>query len=258
MNLDLKGRLFLVCGSTSGFGRSVTTGLVSEGAEVIAIARGESALTDLLKTNPNQIEIIAGDITKPEVTNIIIDKIGKRHFDGVFVNAGGPPAKTFLETDLDDWDSAYKTLLRWKFDLVKKLLPALLSRKYGRILFCESISVKQPIAALVLSNALRLAVVGMAKTLSEEVADKNITVNVLAPGYHDTTAMNRLIEKKSRDAGLSKNEARNEFEKEIKSGKMGDPGDFASLAVWLLSPGSRYVTGQTISIDGGLNRSVFG
>lgn len=119
-------------------------------------------------------------------------------------------------------------------------------------------SVKQPVENLVLSNSLRLSVVGFVKTLSQEIADRGITLNILAPGYHDTQAMQRLFVKKSQVQNISVEEAGKQFEDEIKMGKMGNPDEFASLAIWLLSPHSRYITGQTISVDGGLIKSVFG
>ena len=174
------------------------------------------------------------------------------------INAGGPPAKSSLETEIKDWDAAYRGLLRWKVLFTQKLLPRLLQQEYGRLLFLESISVKQPIENMVLSNSLRLAVVGYVKTLSQEIAERGVTVNVLAPGYHDTPAMGRLFEKKSMQLGISPEEARRSFETEIKMGHLGRAKDFASLAIWLLSPHSNYITGQTISVDGGLMKGIMG
>jgi 3-oxoacyl-[acyl-carrier protein] reductase len=258
MDLNLKDRLFIVGGSTSGFGRSVALALVDEEANIIAIARSQSPLEKLKSLNPQRIETVNGDLTDPDLPKKIMKQLGSRTLDGIFVNSGGPPAKAFSDTTMKDWDVAYKTLLRWKVDLIKQLLPLFTSRNYGRILFCESASVKQPIANLILSNSLRLAVVGMAKTLSDEVANKDITVNILAPGFHNTPAMDRLFENKCQLEGITIQEAKAKFEKEVKSGRLGDPSEFASLAVWLLSPGSGYITGQTISVDGGLIRSVFG
>jgi 3-oxoacyl-[acyl-carrier protein] reductase len=177
---------------------------------------------------------------------------------GIFVNAGGPPAKSFMETEITDWDEAYQKLLRWKVDLVQKIAPQLINQNYGRILFLESGSVKQPIENLVLSTSLRMSVVGMAKTLSQEIADKGVTVNVLAPGSHNTNAIERLIRKKSETEGITYKEARAMFEKNTGVGFMGDPDDLASLAVWLLSPLSKFVTGQTISVAGGSILGIFG
>jgi 3-oxoacyl-[acyl-carrier protein] reductase len=258
MDLNIKNKNFVVTGVTSGFGRSVAVQLMEQGATVYGVARRGELLSELKYTYDSRFEYLETDITEKGAVDKLIDLIGVTEISGIFVNAGGPPAKSFIETELSDWDEAYQKLLRWKVDLVKKLLPNFLENKYGRIVFLESASVKQPIENLVLSTSLRMSVVGMAKTLSQEVADKGITVNVLAPGSHNTQAIERLIKKKSELEGLSYNESKSLFEKNTKVGFMGDPDDLASLALWLLSPVSKYVTGQTISVSGGSISGVFG
>ncbi|MEN0046147.1 MAG: SDR family oxidoreductase [Bacteroidota bacterium] len=198
-----------------------------------------------------QVEGIVGDITTSETITKIIAQVGDRQLSGALINAGGPPAKSFLETDLEDWDAAYRNVMRWKVELTKALLPKMIAQNYGRLLYIESVSVKQPIENLVLSNSFRLGVVGFVKTLSQEIASKGITLNILAPGYHDTPAMQRLFAKKSENEGISVEEAQRAFESLIAVKRMGNAEDFASLATWLLSPVSAYITGQTISVDGG-------
>jgi len=258
MDFQIKDSLFVVCGATSGFGKAVALSLVNEGANVIVNARTESRLDEFKSEFSNQIETLAGDITTDKVLSELIRKIGDRKLDGILINAGGPPAKSFLNTDLEDWDDAYRSILRWKVKIVQELLEKFQSQQYGRIVFIESISVKQPIENLVLSNSLRLAVVGFVKTLSQEVAREGITLNILAPGYHATPAMERLFIKKGMLLGITPEAARKEFEEEVKTGKLGDADDLASLALWLLSPHSKYITGQTISVDGGLAVGTFG
>jgi 3-oxoacyl-[acyl-carrier protein] reductase len=258
MDLHLNERSFVVCGAGSGFGKAVAEHLVHEGAGVLAIARRKESLLALQKLNPAAIEILPGDLTKPGFIDELKKALKGRIPDGVLVNAGGPPAKSFRETLLKDWDQAYQNLLRWKVDLIQSLLPGFIERKYGRIVFVESMSVKQPVENLVLSNSLRMAVVGMAKTLANEVGSHGITVNTLAPGYHDTPAMERLFAKRSELLKIPIAEARRLFEKELMTGRMGDPNEFAMLAAWLLSPASGYINGQTFSVDGGLVKFVFG
>ena len=172
------------------------------------------------------------------------------------VNAGGPPAKTVLETTLDDWDTAYKSILRWKVEITQALVPAMMANKYGRILYVESASVKQPLENLVLSNSLRVAVVGMVKTLSQEIAKSGVTLNILGPGSHNTPAINRIYKKKSEQTGLSFEEVKKSAIQQIPVGALGEADDFASLALWLLSPMSRYITGETITVDGGSVKSM--
>lgn len=258
-NVDLRiaEKLFVVTGATSGFGKAIAKALVAENARVIINARGADKLEEFRTQYPDLVEIVPGDITTDATLTDLVRKIGDRKLSGVLVNAGGPPAMSFIETEISDWDSAYQGILRWKVKLTNYLIPKCIEQHYGRFLFIESVSVKQPIENLVLSNSLRLAVIGFVKTLSLEVAEKGITLNVIAPGYHATPAMDRLFTKKSMLLGISPEEARKEFEAEIKAGKLGNPGDLAALAVWLLSPGSGYLTGQTIAVDGGLFRGTF-
>ncbi len=258
MELGIKGQTFIVTGVTSGFGRSVAEQLMEHEATVIGVARRGELLSEMKYKYDSLFEYLTADITEEGSVDKLIDLLGVTNIQGVFVNAGGPPAKSFMETKIKDWDEAYKKLLRWKVDLVKKLLPKFIDNKYGRILFLESSSVKQPIENLVLSTSLRMSVVGMAKTLSQEIADNGITVNVLAPGSHNTQAIERLIQKKSELEGMSYNETKSLFEKNTKVGFMGDSEDLASMALWLLSPISKYVTGQTISISGGSILGVYG
>jgi 3-oxoacyl-[acyl-carrier protein] reductase len=193
-----------------------------------------------------------------ETLERLLKTINHRRLDGICINAGGPPAKAFLETSLEDWDVAYKTLLRWKVDLTQKLLPFFREQGYGRILYIESESVKQPVKNLVLSNSLRLAVVGFVKTLSQEVAHEGITLNILAPGFHDTPAAQRLFVKRSEVDGVTKEEAKQKYTDQIPVGRMGNPVEFGKLAAWLLSPHSGYITGQTITVDGGAVKGTMG
>lgn len=258
MNLAISKHLFIVGGATSGLGKAIAHELLKEGGHVIAIARGKEQLLDLYKQSPEQVEILAGDLSKPEVLNELLSLVGDRQVHGIVVNAGGPPAKTVLETTLKDWDEAYQLLLRWKVALVQAFIPNMVTREYGRIVFIESVAVKQPIENLVLSNSLRLAVVGMVKTLSQEIAGSGITLNILGPGSHDTPAVNRLYQKKAEQTGRSFEEVKATSIKQLPAGMLGNPADFASLAVWLLSPMSRSVTGQTITVDGGTVKGTFG
>jgi len=258
MDLQIKGKLFVVCGATSGLGQGVAKALLAEEAFVIGISRNIDKLDSMAAAYPGLFEPLELDLKSEIAVDHILDKIEGRNLEGILVNASGPPARSFLETELSDWDAAYKDLLRWKVALVKALIPIFRKQQYGRILFLESQSVKQPIPYLVLSTSLRLAVVGMAKELSNELAGEGITVNVLAPGRHDTHAMERMLVKRMEVEGITMEESRKAMSKEIPVGFMGSADDFGSLVSWLLSPHSRYITGQTISIDGGLINGIFG
>jgi len=258
MNLEIKDKLFIVCGATSGLGKGVADALLKDGAKVIAVARDKKKLNDLSNAFPTQVEELQGDITQPGTIQQLFDKLGDSYLSGILVNAGGPPAKSFLETELTDWDDAYQKILKWKVNLTKLFLPIFQKQKYGRFVFIESESVKQPIRNLVLSTSLRSAVLGFVKTLSQEVAGTGITLNILAPGFHDTPAAQRLFVKRAEVEGLSVDEARRSYESEIPVNRMGDTREFGMLGAWLLSPHSGYITGQTITVDGGSVKGMFG
>ncbi len=255
MELELKDRIFIVGGVTSGFGRAIAEKLMAEGAKVIGLARRGDKLAEMYTHYPDHLIGISADITQEETLRTLDEIVNVCNLSGIVLNAGGPPATSALETTMEQWDEAYHQVLRWKINLLQHFLPHMQKVGYGRILFVESYSVKQPVPNLVLSNSLRMAVVGYVKTLSQELANSGITLNILAPGFHSTPAAERVVKKNSETQGISPKEAESKILSGIPMGQMGDPNDFGSLASWLLSPHSRYLTGQTISVDGG---AVFG
>lgn len=256
MDLQLKNNYFLVGGAGSGFGKAVARALAEEGAHVLAVSRTQSKLDELKASRPQHIETLAADLTQETSHQLILDYFKDKTIAGAFINAGGPPAGGFFDAEMTDWDEAWKNVVRWKISLTKKLLPLFQANQHGRILYLESVSVKQAVPNLILSNALRPAIVGMVKTLAQEVAHQGITLNIMAPGYHSTAAMERLFAKKSEVEGISIEKARNLFEQEIPVGAMGKPEELASLALWLLSPLSRFVTGQIIDHSGGMVKAM--
>lgn len=258
MDLKISDQRFIVCGASSGFGRAIAEFLLNDGAEVIAVARRENKLDELKNKYPDKVTVVVGDLTVEQTHNDLEAAIGNDTLHGLVVNAGGPPALSPLETALYDWDQAYQSVMRWKIELVLRLVSYFTSKEYGRILFIESKSVKQPIPELVLSNSFRAGVVGFAKSLAGEIAGDGVTVNVLAPGSHDTPAIERVIKKRSDDSDDSEEEVREQMEEAIPVGRMGKAEELASLAAWILSPHASYVTGQTISHDGGSIKGLFG
>jgi 3-oxoacyl-[acyl-carrier protein] reductase len=257
MDLKIKDQLFIVGGASAGFGHAIAVGLINEGAHVIAVARGKDKLQALKEVAPSQVTIVVGDISESPVIEQLVQAVGNRQLHGMVVNAGGPPAKTVMETTLEDWDDAYKKILRWKIHLTQTFVPKMIPYKYGRVVYIESASVKQPIENLVLSNSLRVAVVGMVKTLSQEIASTGVTLNIMGPGSHNTAAIDRIYRKKSEQTGIPFEEVKQKAEQTIPVGKLGEAGDFAELALWLLSPASRYITGETITVDGGTVKGIF-
>ncbi|MGM0458721.1 MAG: SDR family oxidoreductase [Bacteroidota bacterium] len=258
MDLKLKDQRFIVCGASSGFGEAIARQLLTEGANVIVVARRGDLLQEKFDGYRDQTEIIEGSLIYSDTLDNIEKAASSAELHGVVFNAGGPPTGTPLETDMKDWDAAWQLVMRWKIDLALRLAPLLVDNGYGRMLFVESKSVKQPLPALTLSNAFRAGVVGFAKTLSTEVAPDGVTVNVMAPGAHDTPAIERVIKNSMGKKGITFDKAREEMEAGIPVRRMGTAEEFASLAAWLLSSHSGYVTGQTISHDGGAISGLFG
>lgn len=257
MDLQIQNQLFIVGGASSGLGKAIAEALLREGASVLAVARGEEKLQALKREYP-AVEILPADITNENTIAQLQSMVAGRILHGIVLNAGGPPAMRTLETSLADWDSAYQSLLRWKVAMVQAFVPGMMQAGYGRFVCIESSSVKQPLENLVLSSSLRVAVVNMMKTLSQEISGSGVTLNVLAPGSHATPAVNRVYHKKSEQTGMDFDTVKQMAVKAIPVGALGEADDFASLALWLLSPHSRYLTGQTISVDGGVVKGIFG
>lgn len=258
MDLKLTDQRFVVCGASSGFGEAIARLLLIEGAKVVLVARRGDMLRDKFSHFEEQTEIIEGSLIYSETLDKIEKSVKAKETHGIVFNAGGPPAGTPLETEMGDWDSSWQLVMRWKIDLALRLAPYFREKEYGRMVFIESQSVKQPLPSLVLSNSFRAGVVGFAKSLALEIAKSGVTVNVLAPGSHETPAIERVIEKNKASLNISFEEAKDKMEDNIPVGRMGKAEEFASLAAWLLSPHAGYVTGQTISHDGGSIKGLFG
>ena len=256
MNLQFDKELFIVGGASSGLGEAIAKALLKEGARVIAIARSEDKL-EKLKTISDRVEVVVGSLFEAATLDQIMKQIDDRKITGAVINAGGPPAMSVMNTTLEDWDAAYQSVFRWKVDLTQRLVKKMIDQQYGRIVFVESISVKNPVENLVLSNSMRMAVVGYVKTLAQEIGHHGVTLNILAPGYHATQRLENLFKKNSELKNIPVEDIRATFINQTKVKTLGEADDFATLGIWLLSPQSRYVTGQTISVDGGLAQGVF-
>ncbi len=243
---------FLITGASSGLGLSVAQELLNQNKKVILVARDRNTLENIKNSNPENIQIINGDLTSDKFIPQLVKQL-PAHLTAAFINAGGPPAGNFSELSLNDWDNAYNQLIRWKVQLTKELLPIFIKNAYGRILYSESTSVNRPIDNLTLSNSLRMAIVGLVKSLVKEYQGSGITFNVIAPGYHKSKAIDRLYKKLSDQLKIPISEAENMLLNDIPSKNIGKTKDFASLAGWLLSPSSAFVTGQVYYVDGGLS-----
>lgn len=254
MNLDLKDRNFLILGASSGFGHHIATRIAEEGGAPILVARSKEKLEAFVQEHPGARYIVA-DLFSDKGLQQLWSSLGEEEIDGVLINSGGPKAGSFPMT-LSDWDEGYQVVLRWKVQLMQWLMPRLEKRGYGRLVFIESVSVREPIQGLVLSNVYRMAVVGLMKSIVNELQGKDILINMLAPGYHLTDRLESLIHRKSEELGVEESEVARSFAENTTLKSLGDPDSLAGLAVWLLSPQNSYVTGQIIPVEGGLTKGI--
>ena len=262
MDFGLKGRVALVAAASRGLGRAVAEELAREGVSLILCARGERALKDTAREIKEKAKVlvlsVAGDVAVQEdVARIVergLDRFGR--IDILVTNAGGPPAGEFERLSREDWDAAIRLTLTSVLELTRAVLPGMKERRWGRILNVTSIAVKQPVENLILSNSLRAAVTGFARTLANEVAPYGITVNNLLPGYTRTERVVELAKAMAERRGLSEREVQAEWEAQIPMKRLGEPHEFAALAAFLASERASYITGTSITVDGGWVRSL--
>jgi len=257
MNLEIAGKTALVTGASSGIGEAVAVALAREGVRLAIAARRADRLAVLADRARSLGAQDARGFVFDQSDGASIDKMLSAVRDAfgdvaiVVLNGGGPKPGRFSETTLDDWDAGYRTVLRGMLALVEGVLPAMRNARWGRIVALTSTSVKQPIDTLVLSNAFRTALVSALRTLAVEVAPDGITVNCIATGRVDTTRLRELYA--GNEAAMHAAAAA-----DVPMKRVATPEEFAPLVAFLCGRPASYVTGQTISIDGGLTRGLFG
>jgi 3-oxoacyl-[acyl-carrier protein] reductase len=248
VDLGLDGRRALVTAASKGLGRACAQALSAEGAKVFVSSRDAVAIESTGKAI-GAAGWQAADMSKPgdpePLVKAAVAKLGG--LDILVVNAGGPPPGTFQSTALQSWDAAYQLTLMSAVRLVNASLAHLKESGQGRIVFITSISVRQPIATLALSNSLRGAVTGLAKTLSRELAPDGITVNCLAPDNILTDRIRQI----AAATGMDPEERIKQMAAAAPTRRMGEPAEFGAVCAFLCSRHAGYITGQTVGIDGG-------
>ena len=263
MDLGLKGKVALVAAASQGLGRAVAEELAMEGASLILCARGEEKLKAacdwIHQRTDSPVLGVPGDLSvAADVERIVREGTGKFGPVEILVtNTGGPPAGPFENLNRVDWEDAARSLLTSVLDLTRLVLPGMKERSWGRILNITSIAAKQPVENLILSNSLRAAVTGFAKTLADEVAVHGITVNNIMPGYTLTERVDELASSIAEREGIDPAEVRLRWEAAIPMKRLGTPKEFAALAAFLVSERASYITGSSIAVDGGWIRSLF-
>lgn len=262
MNLDLKGKTAMVCGSTQGIGLASAIELALLGANLVLVARNEESLKKAIKN----LDVSQGQTHKFLVadfqnSNQLKEKlenfIGAHGAVHILVNnTGGPPSGLIQNAKVDEFLQAFNNHLVCNHILVQALLKGMKEEKYGRIINIISTSVKIPLKGLGVSNTIRAAVANWSKTLANEVASYGITVNNVLPGATLTGRLQAIIENKSNSSGDSVNEIQNEMESEIPLGRFAEPSEVANAVAFLASPAASYITGINVPVDGGRTGSL--
>ena len=262
MDLGLKGRVALLAASSKGLGKAVAQELAAEGVSVVLCARGK----DVLEATAAGIRARYGVPVLALTADLGVRGEGKRvalagikefgKIDIILTNTGGPPAGPFESLTLEAWDKAYSLVLASVVELVGAVLPGMKERRWGRILNVTSIAAKQPVDNLMLSNSIRSAVTGFARTLATEVAPFGVTVNNLLPGFTATERMVELSEVTAAKDGTTVEQALKKFTASVPMGRMAEPREFAALAAFLASERASYITGQSMAVDGGWIRAL--
>ncbi|MCG8467081.1 MAG: SDR family oxidoreductase [Gemmatimonadetes bacterium] len=262
MDLGLRGRVALVAASSKGLGRACAEELAAEGAHVVMCARSGATLSEAAEAvdaaGDGDVLALETDLTDPSaidaLTSAALDRFG--HVDVLVNNAGGPPPGTFEEHDAEAWTDAVRLNLESALQLTRAVLPGMKSRGWGRIVNITSVAVKEPVDGLILSNSVRAAVTGWARTLANEVAEHGITVNNALPGFTRTERLERLAESQAAARGVSRAEIERDWNAAIPAGRVGEPREFAAVVTFLASERASYVNGVSVTVDGGRTRAL--
>jgi 3-oxoacyl-[acyl-carrier protein] reductase len=262
MDLGLRGKVALVAGASQGMGRAAALGFAREGAKVGICARGEAALNEaaemMRRETGAEVWAMAADMNKAEDIRRFVNETAERfgRLDVVVNNAGGPPPGEFMKFTDDDWHNAFDLSFMSTMRMTRAAVPHMRKAGGGRVINITSYSVKEPIAGLVLSNSIRSGVIGLAKTLSRELARDNILINNICPGRIDTERAQKLNRARAERLKKPVEEINKEMAAEVPLGRYGTAEETADLIVFLGSARASYITGTTIQVDGGLVRGI--
>jgi len=262
MELDLKNKTVLITGGSKGIGRATAELFIKEGCKVAICSRSQanliSAVAEIKKSYNIEPLWIVCDLTKDsDIENAV--NVVKKNFGPIDIlvnNVGGPVPGKFTDLNDDDWFYAFEQLLMSTVRMTKRVLPDMKGKKWGRIINITSLSVKQPVDNLILSNSIRSAITAMTKTLSNEIGSYNITVNNVAPGYTLTGRLYELAVNKAKETGESHEHILANMSAEVPLKRLARPDEIGSLIVYLSSEQASFITGTTILIDGGVVKSI--
>jgi 3-oxoacyl-[acyl-carrier protein] reductase len=262
MDLGLKNRVALVAASSQGIGFATAQAFAVEGCRVAMCARNRQTLAaaaeKIKKQHNAEVFAEALDVTDSSVVAHFVAAVAEKFgsVDICVTNAGGPPAKGFLATTHDDWQRAFEANFLSTVYFTREVIPYMQRKRWGRIITITSITTKQPIADLVLSNTVRAAVVGLVKSLANEFGKDGILVNNIGPGFTATDRLKELAKSRSAASGKTEQEVFEAWAADAPLKRLGDPREVAETIVWLASERASYITGQTMLVDGGMYKGL--
>jgi 3-oxoacyl-[acyl-carrier protein] reductase len=262
MDTGLKNRVAIVSGASQGLGRAIASALAAEGTHLALCARNAQSLdtfaSELRREYKAQVHTEALDVRDPLAVEAFVQSTHNvfGSVDICVTNAGGPPAKDFLQTTDNDWDSAFALNLHSAVVFARAVIPHMQRECWGRIITISSMAVRQPLPQLVLSNTIRTGILGLIRTLSNEFAKDGITVNNVGPGYTATDRLKDLSSRIASSTGRTEAEVERAWIDQIPVGRLGKPEDIADAVVWLASERASFITGQTLLVDGGMYKGI--
>lgn len=262
MQLGINDKIALVAASSRGLGRAVAEELAAEGASLVLCSRNEAALnataTAIRESTGVRVIAVTADISDPAAVDRVWEAARAEfgRVDILVTNSGGPPAGPFEAHSPSAWSDALRLNFESVVNLTRAVLPGMKERRWGRIINITSIAVKQPVDNLILSNSVRAAVTGFARTLANEVGKYGVTVNCVMPGYTLTDRVAELAKSNAKHRGTSVEAETAVWESQIPVGRLGTPREFAAMVAFLASERASYTTGASIPVDGGWIRSL--
>ncbi|MCP4706046.1 MAG: SDR family oxidoreductase [candidate division Zixibacteria bacterium] len=257
MDLGIKNKVALVTGASAGLGLAAAIALADEGAKVAINSRSE----DNLKKAAEQIQeitgyipsIFPGDLAIDGKAEEIVDKVSAEMgtVEILVANAGGPPAGPFMNHSKEVWQKSADVTLFASMNLTRAVIPAMVKKKWGRVVFITSIAVKQPVDGLIISNTLRAGLTGFAKTISNEYAQFGLTINTVCPGFTKTERLHELAKVKSEALGNTPEDIYDSWVSITPAGRLGEPEELAGLIAFLSSKKAAFITGSSIAVEGG-------
>jgi len=261
MNISLKGKNALVGGSSRGIGKAIAYQLAESGANITLMARNEEHLKAIIAELPTSADqkhnyLLVDFMDFESYQRTISNFFESNNIDILVNNTQGPKAGGALDLNISDYQEAFNVLFKSVVFTTQLALQQMIRNQWGRIINVASISVKEPLSYLALSNSIRAAMVTWAKTLATDIAQHQITVNSILTGYFDTERINDLNKTKAQQMGISVDEVRSNMEQQVPMKRIGDPKEYGFLVAFLASEQASYITGTQIPIDGGLLKSL--